>query len=106
MEYLLRIDGYVIRVAYIICATLIIWRMRDKSIIKGNIVLSVLFYIAGLSEIIFCDIAFPKVLIWLYAFSISVNFILSCELSRPRRIRSGDNYIIQNPKDSLVKNVK
>lgn len=75
MEYLLRIDGYVIRVAYIICAAIIIWRMRDKSIVKGNIVLSVLFYIAGLSEIIFCDIAFPVVLIWLYVFSIIANCI-------------------------------
>jgi len=77
MERLPCIDGYVICVAYIISAALMIWKMRDKSIVKGNVVLSALFYIAGLSEILFCDIAFPVALIWLYAISIIMNSLPS-----------------------------
>ena len=47
MEDLLGKGEDVICVAYVICVALIIWGMQDKSIVKSNVVLSALFYIAG-----------------------------------------------------------
>ena len=77
MEDLLGKGEDVICVAYVICVALIIWGMQDKSIVKSNVVLSALFYIAGLCEIFFCDVVFPVALIWLYAISVIVNYMVS-----------------------------
>ena len=63
---------------FILTSAILVMKRRNKATFKTNVVLSGIFYVAGLNEILFCDIVFPVVLMYAYLMSIIANLFVSC----------------------------
>ena len=61
---------------YLICSFGIIYGMRRRSMVKCNVILSIIFYCGGVGEILFCDIDFPLAMVYSYVVLIMVNYVV------------------------------